>query len=150
MFVSAGADGSELHDELHLYYADSLLGDWRPHEANPVKSDVRRARPAGRLYEQGGALYRPAQICAPLYGTGISLNRVVKLSLRDYVEREEGRILPTHPAGLLGMHTVNRAGDLAVVDGFTRTLRRFARKRPVAKPDRLVPIHRTITEPLDN
>ena len=150
MFVNAGADGAELHDELYLYYADSLLGEWRPHEANPVKSDVRRARPAGRLYEHGGALYRPAQICAPLYGTGVSVNRVVKLTPQEYVEREESRILPTHPAGLLGLHTVNRAGDLSVVDGFARRLRRFTGRRPVSRPDRLVPIHRTITEPLDN
>jgi hypothetical protein len=150
MFVNAGADGAELHDELHLYSADSLLGEWRPHEANPVKSDVRRARPAGRLYERGGALYRPAQICAPLYGTGISINRVVKLTPQEYVEREESRILPTHPPGLLGLHTVNRAGELSVVDGFTRKLRRFDRKQPISEPDRLVPLHRTITEHADN
>jgi hypothetical protein len=150
MFVNAGADGTELHDELHLFYADRLLGEWRAHEANPVKSDVRRARPAGRLYEHGGALYRPAQICAPLYGAGISMNRVVKLTPREYLEREESRILPTHPAGLLGLHTVNRAGELSVVDGFTRRLRRRARTGAVSEPDRLVPLHRTITEPLDN
>ena len=150
MFVNAGADGAELHDELHLYHADSLLGEWRPHEANPVKSDVRGARPAGRLYEQGGALYRPAQICAPLYGTGISINRVMKLTPREYVEREETRILPTHPAGLLGLHTVNRAGDLSVVDAFVRRLRRLAQGRRAAEPDRLAPLHRTITEPVDN
>ena len=149
MFVNAGADGAELHDELHLYTADSLLGEWRPHPANPVKSDVRSARPAGRLYESGGALYRPAQICAPLYGTGISLNRVLRLSPEEYVEREERRILPAHPAGLLGLHTINRAGELSVVDGFTRRLRRPASRRAV-EPDRLVPLHRTITEHADN
>jgi hypothetical protein len=150
MFVNTGADGAELHDELHLYYADSLLGPWRPHEANPVKSDVRRARPAGGLYEQGGALYRPAQICAPLYGAGVSINRVVKLTPQEYVEREESRVLPTHPAGLLGLHTVNRAGELSVVDGFTRRLRVPRPVRRPAEPDRLVPLHRTITERTDN
>jgi hypothetical protein len=154
MFVNAGVDGAELHDELHIYTADSLLGEWRPHPANPVKSDVRSARPAGRLYESGGALYRPAQICAPLYGTGISVNRVVRLSPEEYVEREEQRILPAHPAGLLGLHTVNRAGELSVVDGFTRRLRRAGSNRAgrgcALEPDRLVPLHRTITEHADN
>jgi hypothetical protein len=152
MFVNAGVDGAELHDELHIYTADSLLGEWRPHAANPVKSDVRSARPAGRLYESGGALYRPAQICAPRYGTGISINRVLRLSAEEYVEREERRILPTHPAGLLGLHTVNRAGDLSVVDGFTRRLRRAGRpgRDTRVEPDRLVPLHRTITEHADN
>ena len=152
MFVNAGADGAELHDELHIYTADSLLGEWQPHAANPVKSDVRSARPAGRLYESGGALYRPAQICAPLYGTGISINRVLRLSQEEYVEREEQRILPMHPAGLLGLHTVNRAGELSVVDAFARRLRRAgsAGKGRAVEPDRLVPLHRTIIEHADN
>lgn len=150
MFVNAGADGTELHDELHLYYADSLLGEWRPHPANPVKSDVRRARPAGLLFERDGALYRPAQICAPLYGTGISINRVLRLSREEYVEREEERILPTHPAGLLGLHTVNRAGDLSVVDAFLRRPRWKGQTAYAAEPERLVPLHSPITQHADN
>jgi hypothetical protein len=150
MFVNAGADGTELHDELHLFYADSLLGEWRPHARNPVKSDVRSARPAGRLYERDGVLYRPAQICAPLYGTGISVNRVLELSPEAYAEQEEQRVLPTHPAGLLGLHTVNRAGDLVVVDGFMRRPRWRVAASPTAEPERLVPIHGTITEHADN
>ncbi len=154
MFVNAGVDGAELHDELHIYHSESLLGEWRPHAANPVKSDARSARPAGRLYESGGALYRPAQICAPLYGAGISINRVLRLSPEEYLEREERCILPTHPGGLLGIHTVNRAGELSVVDAFTRRLRRARSQRArgdrSVEPDRLVPLHRTITEHADN
>jgi hypothetical protein len=150
MFVNAGADGAELHDELHLYHAESLLGEWRPHAANPVKSDVRSARPAGRLYERDGALYRPAQICAPLYGTGISINRVLELSPGAYREEEEERVLPTHPSGLLGLHTVNRAGALSVVDAFVRRPRWSAGRAGAAEPERLVRRHATITEHTDN
>jgi hypothetical protein len=150
MFVNAGADGTELHDELHLYYADDLLGEWRPHAANPVKSDVRSARPAGRLYEQGGVLYRPAQICTPLYGSGISINQVARLSPYDYLEREVARVLPSHPASLLGLHTVNRAGELAVIDGFTRRPRAWTASGHASEPVRLVPLHRTITGHADN
>ena len=40
--------------------ADTLLGDWKPHRRNPVKTDVRSARPAGRLFRAGRqSLYRP-------------------------------------------------------------------------------------------
>jgi hypothetical protein len=123
MFVNVGVDGSEAHDELHLYHADDLLGEWLPHARNPVKSDVRCARPAGRLFQRDGALFRPAQICAPLYGSGVSINRVLHLSPRAYLEQEEERVLPTHPAGLLGIHTLNRAGELSVLDGFMRRRR---------------------------
>jgi hypothetical protein len=120
MFVNIGVEGAEIYDELHLYYADELLGEWTPHPANPVKSDVRSARPAGRLYRQGGELYRPAQICAPLYGSGIVVNRVLEMNTERYREEEVERVLPARGSGLLGIHTFNRDGDLSVMDGFLR------------------------------
>jgi hypothetical protein len=124
MFANAAAPGSRMFDdELHLYHAPSLLGDWQPHRRNPVKSDVRGARPAGQLYWQNGALYRPAQICAPLYGSGLSINRVLRLTPLDYAERQVERVLPSQADGLLGVHTINRAGDLTVIDAFARTPR---------------------------
>ncbi len=119
MFATLGAEGGEVNDELHLFHADRLLGEWRPHRRNPVKSDVRGARPAGRLFEAGGALYRPAQICAPLYGSGIALHRVRRLGEGEYAEEEERRIVPRDTA-VLGMHTLNRAGTLSVTDAFVR------------------------------
>ena len=123
MFANVAEDGAHEDDELHLFSADDLLGEWRPHPRNPVKSDVRCARPAGRLYREGEALFRPAQICVPLYGSGISLNRVLRLSPHDYAEEEVARIVP--PAGdrVLGLHTLNRAGDLSVIDAFVRRAR---------------------------
>ncbi len=124
MFANAAAQDSRVFDdELHLFSSDKLLGDWRPHPRNPVKSDARCARPAGQLFWRNGALYRPAQICAPLYGAGLSINRVLRLTPRDYAERQVERILPSRREGLLGLHTVNRAGDLTVVDAFMRRSR---------------------------
>jgi hypothetical protein len=120
----AGGSGGMFDDELHLFHADDLLGDWQPHRRNPVKSDARCARPAGNLYWHRGALYRPAQICVPLYGAGLSINRVLRLTPHDYAERQVERILPARASGVLGMHTVNRAADLTVIDAFARR-RRF-------------------------
>jgi hypothetical protein len=124
MFANVAAGRSRMFDdELHLFHAEDLLGEWKPHPANPVKSDARCARPAGQLYRKDGALYRPAQVCVPLYGAGLSINRVMRLTPHEYVERQVARVLPSRAAGLLGVHTVNRAGDLTVVDAFTRTSR---------------------------
>src|SRR5688572_15070410 len=133
MFVNIGLEGGEAHDELHLYFAEDLMGEWQPHPGTPVKSDVRCARPAGRPYLRDAVLYRPAQICAPLYGSGISINRVLHMSPQAYVEREDERILPPGRGdrGLLGIHTVNRAGDLSVVDVFMRR-RRLGERGPRA------------------
>jgi hypothetical protein len=123
MFVNSGAEGTELYDELHLFYADDLLGEWQAHPANPVKSDVFSARPAGALYLRDGVLHRPSQICAPLYGSGVSIARVQQLTPHSYHETEVARILPPPSQGVLGIHTVNRSGRLGVVDGFMRRSR---------------------------
>ncbi|HET7548718.1 MAG TPA: hypothetical protein VFJ86_13155 [Usitatibacter sp.] len=120
MFLAMGADGGEVNDELHLFHAERLLGDWKPHRRNPVKSDVRGARPAGRLFVSGGALHRPAQVCTPIYGAAIALNRVTRLDEGDYAEEEVRRIAPAPGEGVLGMHTINRAGALGVTDLFVR------------------------------
>lgn len=120
MFANVARPGEDINDELCLFSATELLGDWKPHRRNPVKSDVRSARPAGRLFRRGGRLYRPGQIGAPLYGSGIALNRVERLTPDEYVEREETRILPRPAGGVLGLHTINRAGDLSVTDAFVR------------------------------
>jgi hypothetical protein len=123
MFVNTGDDRAEIHDELHLFSSPRLLGHWKPHPRNPVKSDTRSARPAGNLYREGAALYRPAQICAPIYGAGVALQRVTRLTPHEYAEAEERRIAPAPGAPFLGIHTLNRAGDLSVADCFARRAR---------------------------
>src|SRR5688572_8400908 len=124
MFANGSAPGSKVFDdELHIFSADKLYGNWRPHPRNPVKSDARCARPAGQLYWKNGALYRPSQICVPRYGAGLALNRVLRLTPSDYAERQVERVILAPGRNLFGIHTVNRAGDLTVVDAFTRRSR---------------------------
>jgi hypothetical protein len=123
MFANGNVAGAEGADELSLFYADRLTDPWKAHRRNPVKSDVRGARPAGRLYRRGADLYRPAQIGVPLYGSGVSINRVLRLTPDSYAEEEVERVLPLHPRKLLGIHTLNRAGELCVVDAFVRRSR---------------------------
>lgn len=123
MFANGAPGASRVFDdELHIFHAEHPLGEWRAHARNPVKSDARCARPAGRLYWRGGALYRPAQVCAPSYGAGIAIHRVLRLSPMEYAERVVERIFPAAD-GLLGLHTVNRAGELTVVDVLARRRR---------------------------
>ena len=124
MFANSAAGGSRMFDdELHLFYADRLTGEWRPHAKNPVKSDARSSRPAGALFSRNGVLYRPAQVCVPRYGAGLAIHRVLKLTPEEYAERQVERLLPGPECGLYGLHTMNRAGDLIVVDAFARRRR---------------------------
>jgi hypothetical protein len=124
MFANSAAAGSRMFDdELHVFHAERLTGEWRPHPKNPVKSDARSARPAGALFSRNGVLYRPAQVCVPRYGAGLAIHRILKLTPEDYAERLVERMLPPPESGLFGLHTMNRAGDLLVVDAFARRRR---------------------------
>jgi len=123
MFANVSVEGSSANDELHLFHARSPLGPWRPHRRNPVKSDVRSARPAGRLFRHREGLYRPAQDCSVRYGHAIGIHRVRRLSGDEFVEEEVARILPRWRKGLERTHTLNHAGRLTVLDGYVRRSR---------------------------
>jgi hypothetical protein len=48
---------------------------------------------------------------------------VERLTREEYVETQVERILPAPGQSLLGIHTVNHAAGLTVVDAFTRRRR---------------------------
>lgn len=116
MFVNVAEEHASTWDELHLYHAPSPLGPWTPHPRSPVKSDPRGARPAGRLFSWAGALFRPGQDCSGDYGRAIVVHRVDRLDEREYAETEVARLDPAWAPRLTGVHTLNAAGDLSVID----------------------------------
>ncbi len=118
MFASVAVEPECAWDEVSLFYADTPFGPWTPHPCNPVRSDVRSARPGGQLFERGGRLYRPAQDCSVRYGYALSINEIKRLDTEQYEEVEVERILPRTELQEMGIHTVNQAGDLIVFDRF--------------------------------
>lgn len=126
MFVNIQEEGVLVNwDELHLYHSDSLLGPWKPHARNPVISDVRSARPAGRLFWANDILYRPSQDSSMRYGYATTISKIDTLSPTEYGETEVAKILPDWDKDILGVHTLNAAGELTVIDCLTRR-RRFS------------------------
>jgi hypothetical protein len=121
MFVTIAEN--TVPDELYLYYADSPFGPWTAHRCNPVKSDVRSSRPAGRLFYWNGDLYRPAQDGSVRYGYAISLNRVTQLDCSNFSEVEVSKISPHWRKNLRGTHTLNTADNLTVLDCLMRRFR---------------------------
>ena len=117
LFLGGMAEKVSPNDELFLFSADSLFGDWRPHPRNPIVSDVRSARPAGALFFQNGQLIRPAQDCSTRYGFAVVFNRVDLLSESDYREAPIGRIPRQWCSGNQGTHTFNQNEAYQVVDG---------------------------------
>ncbi len=121
-------DQSNLVHELHLYHAPSPLGPWTPHRRNPVKRfNVTSTRPAGQVFEKDGVFYRPAQDCSKRYGYGISINRILRISPDEYEEIENQKILPDWHSNLLGVHTLNRAGGMLMIDCLIRRRKNILR-----------------------
>ena len=116
LFTAICIPGASEATALHLYHGPSPLGPWTPHRRNPVRVDVRGARPAGRLFRQDGRWYRPGQDGAPRYGSATIVHRIVELTPERYHETAVSRIAPTWRSGLRGTHTLNAAGGLTVVD----------------------------------
>ena len=88
---------------LFIWHAPELFGPWQPHAANPVKTDIRSARPAGRPFIHGG---------------GITLNRVTRLTPEEFAEEVVVSLQPD-PMGAYpdGIHTLSPVGNVTFVDG---------------------------------
>jgi hypothetical protein len=102
---------------LYIYWSDDLKGPYQPHPQNPVKTDVRCARPAGKFFTHEGTLYRPSQDCSLTYGNRVVINKILELTTESF--REE----PLYVVGPLafgkykkGFHTFNSAGPFTIFD----------------------------------
>ena len=115
-------EGTFIYNELFLFYSDNLLShNWNSHPMNPVISDIKRARSAGKIFERNGKLYRPSQSGNPRYGYGIKLNEIVVLTENDYLEKEISFIEPKWDKKLIGVHTLCHENRLTMIDGYYNT-----------------------------
>lgn len=116
LFAGDHADQDEV--KLFLFAADDLRGPWRPHPLNPVRSDLRGARPAGPLLTTPEGLFRPAQDCSRSYGGALVINRVIRLDSKGFVEEETARLEPD-PDGPCpdGLHTLCPWRNGSLIDG---------------------------------
>jgi hypothetical protein len=129
LFGALAIDEGAALDELHLFSAPSLDGEWVPHPLNPIVSDIRSARPAGALFEHNGALIRPAQDCSRSYGWRIVLNRVDVLTEDAYSETAIGHLEPTDRR-ITRTHTYNASAGYEAVDGLRTVPKLAALRRP--------------------
>ncbi|WDD99476.1 hypothetical protein [Thalassomonas actiniarum] len=109
--------GASSMDELFIFYSDDFrTTNWQAHRQNPVISDVRKARPAGAIFEMNGNLYRPSQNCAHRYGYGFNLNHITCLTPEQYSEVTVSQVKPNWHKNLLATHTFNKTGELQIID----------------------------------
>ena len=118
MFYALPGPADRAMRELHVAFADSLMGPWTPHAANPVRTGFEASRPGGTAFVHDGALHLPVQDCSTTYGAAINLLRIDLLTSETFEARPVKRFEPT---GLLadhedGLHTLSGLGDVTFVD----------------------------------
>ncbi|EIJ33188.1 glucosamine inositolphosphorylceramide transferase family protein [Thiothrix nivea] len=118
MFVSMRHHPScSPNEALYLFHADSpLSSEWQPHPQNPVVARASQARPAGRIFSEGGQLYRPSQNCAGAYGRGLNINLIQRLDAYVYQEETVSRCMPDGEHDMHGVHTLGIGSNIAVSD----------------------------------
>ncbi|MCX6278953.1 MAG: hypothetical protein NT004_12790 [Bacteroidetes bacterium] len=105
---------------LNLYYSDRLNGDYKPHCLNPVKIDIRSARPGGTPFIHEGNLYRPSQDCSKTYGGRVIVNKVLHITPEIFEEEIVRAVEPAQNSHYHhGLHTLSGVGDLTLIDGKT-------------------------------
>jgi hypothetical protein len=102
---------------LLLFYSASPTGEWQFHPANPISTNIRRNRGAGRVFYCKHRLIRPSQSSVPSYGYSVDFNEITELTKERYAERPVRTITAGHWKGLAGVHTYNWLGSLELIDG---------------------------------
>jgi hypothetical protein len=131
MFAAVRDGGGAFSDALWLWSAPDFRGPFAPHPRNPVLIDIASARPAGRMFTRGGALYRPVQDCRSGYGAAVGFARVDRLDEGGFAQTLEAVVRPG--AGWPGrrLHTYNAAGGFEFIDGSAFAPRCAALRRPL-------------------
>lgn len=129
LFASVGDGLGGASDTLHVYSAGSLRGPWLPHARNPIQIDRAAARPGGAFVRNGEEITLPVQDGTQTYGGGLGLARLLELDDRSVRLAAPVPVdgAPSWPC--MGIHTLNRAGRLEVIDGTKPQLRWGARRQ---------------------
>ncbi len=110
-------EGASLYDELYLFSSDILVSNnWKSHPENPIVSDVKNARLAGKLFYTNNNLYRPSQNCSHHYGYGMHINEVIELNEINYKEKIVDSIYPNWDNKITSSHSLSNSDKLTVID----------------------------------
>lgn len=106
------------HYNLNIHFATDCFGPWEAHPKNPVKTDIRSARPAGTLFEHKGEIYRPSMDYSEKIEGRISINKVELLSKNNFKEEAHQVMQPFEDCYFSDkVHTLSKVGSYTLVDG---------------------------------
>lgn len=114
--------GTERHsqgnasDTMVVFAAARLEGPWLPHPMNPVLIDRTAARPGGAFVRRGERLFLPVQDGTRAYGGGLGLAELLELDAHTVRFAAPRPVAPGSAWDRHGIHTLNHAGGIEVVD----------------------------------
>ena len=124
---------------LHAYYAQDPEGPFSPHPLNPVKVDIRSARPGGTPFHVGNQLWRPARDSSVEHHGRIALNRVTALSPTHFSEETVKFVDPLMGSWSHAMRTISAVGDITLVDGMRDLIEQASRRSMIGNKDQRKP-----------
>ena len=116
-YALPGANNRALR-EMHVAYAETLMGPWIPHAENPVRDALDSARPGGLPFVHEGTLYLPTQDCVSDYGAAVNLLRIERLTPENFAATVVSHLSPKNlPSGYRdGLHTLSGEGAVTLID----------------------------------
>lgn len=144
LFFNIKAHGADFNDELHLYYSESLEGEWISHPLNPIISNTELSRPAGRIYFENNRIFRPSQDCLKSYGHAININEILEITENTYKEVFIKKTYPNSFGNYTGVHTFNFIDNLKVYDFKVNKLKKNIEFRNIIKEIRGLYFHKPI------
>src|SRR5215469_408668 len=115
--LTTSADPDSRAATLFLFFAEQITGPWRFHPANPISTDVRNNRGAGRVFFDGKRWIRPSQNSSPVYGHSFTLNEIGMVSTTGYAEQAMREFQPEVLDGIRATHTYNWIPGVELIDG---------------------------------
>jgi len=119
LFANFCEDGfGDYGSEMHLFRVDGpALRRIEPHPLNPVVIDSGTARGGGRVWQEGGRIFRASQDNThDLYGWGLNVMEITRLDIDGYAERRVRHVTPGFRRGVIGCHHMDFDDDLVVID----------------------------------
>lgn len=118
LLITGIADAPQAQVSMHIFIADGLQSDWRPHPQSPVHCDVRYSRNSGPLLHlPGEGLVRVSQDGSVRYGRQMHFHRIKDITTEKYLEEYCATITGTDVhEGAIGTHTYSASTKWQAVD----------------------------------
>lgn len=118
-YISEKIINENVFDRVDLFFEDN--GVLKESADNPVKTDLKSARSAGKVFEFNGDLIRPSQDCSTSYGEKLVFNKITELNPNNLCEEFFKQISVSDinindGKTYNGIHTYNSLSNYEVVD----------------------------------